>query len=134
MSIFGKKEESRKSKSNPVEKAALDAEAAKYRMKKQEYQARQGDYAFKVQAQQQAMQPQEPRQPVQPQPIQPTNPAPQPMPDSQLQNYAMPKPKRKKKKKLTIGQEMEKFGDKHGGWTKGITTKSDEKRWKRKYA
>jgi hypothetical protein len=121
MSLFGKKEESRKSKSNPVEKAALDAEAAKYRMKKQEYQARQGDYAFKIQAQQQAAQPQQPQQP---QPIQPTNPAPQPMPDAQLATYERPKPK--KKRKLTLGQEMNAFGDRHGGWNKG-----NEKRWKR---
>lgn len=117
-------------KTTQVEKAAVDAETARYKMKQQEYQAKQNDYQLKMQAQQQAMQPQ---QPVQPQPIQPINPAPQPMPDSQLQNYAMPKPKRTKKKPLTLRQEMDKFGERHGGWTKGVTTKAEEKRWKRKY-
>ena len=110
-------------KTNQVEKAAVDAETARYKMKQQEYQAKQNDYQLKMQAQQQAMQPQ---QPVQPQPIQPTNPAPQPMPDAQLATYERPKPK--KKRKLTIGQEMKAFGERHGGWTKG-----NEKRWKRNY-
>lgn len=122
MSLFGKKEESRKSKSNPVEKAALDAEAAKYRMKKQEYQAKQGDYAFRIQAQQQAAQPEQPQRP---QPIQHNIPSPQPISDGQLANYEMPKPTRKKKA-LTMTQEMNKFGERHGGWNKG-----NEKRWKR---
>ena len=113
---------------NPTEKAALDAETAKYRMKQQEYQAKQNDYAMKMQAQQSAMQPQQ-VQPMQAQPVQPMQSQPMEA-RPPLESYKMAKPKRKKKKE-TLGQIMNAFAEKNGGWNKGVLTKAEERRWKK---
>tara|TARA_B100000424_G_scaffold67697_1_gene50160 strand:+ start:9064 stop:9414 length:351 start_codon:yes stop_codon:yes gene_type:complete len=109
---------------NPTEKAALDAETARYRMKQQEYQAKQNDYAMKMQAQQNAMQPQQvqPMQTAQPMQSQPP-----------MESYSMAKPKPKKKKQESIGQMMNSFAEKNGGWNKGVLTKAEERRWKKNY-
>tara|TARA_Y100000310_G_scaffold165767_1_gene165515 strand:- start:4326 stop:4709 length:384 start_codon:yes stop_codon:yes gene_type:complete len=126
MSLFGSKETRKANNGNPVEKAAVDAEAAKYRMKKQEYQAKQGDYAIKMQAQQQAMQPQPVAQPV----YQQTPQIPQ---ERDLGGYTQPKPRRKAKKPQKLSQWADDFGKKHGGWNKNVLTKAEERRWKKNY-
>jgi hypothetical protein len=130
MSLFGSKETSRKANNgNPVEKAAMDAETAKYRMKKQEYQAKQGDYAIKVQAQQQAAQ-QPVHQPVQQPMYQQASQIPQ---ERDLGGYTQPKPVRKAKKPQTLSSFGDDFGKKHGGWNKNVLTKAEERRWKKNY-
>lgn len=127
MSLFGNKDDTRKIKNgNPVEKAAMDAETAKYRMKKQEYQAKQGDYAIKIQAQQQAAQSQPVQQPMYQQ-------APQSPQEHDLGEYTQPKPVRKAKKSQTLSSFGDDFGKKHGGWNKNVLTKAEERRWKKNY-